>query len=534
MSKKNLDEPYKKLPKGYSKQVGSSLSYWTSSSIYGFLGHPEYLRLAEYERALATDETIGTGIEFIKLSVQASLGEYYNSDPEIAEFVRANLGRMQGNYKEAIGQLAVSALWAGFGVSEVIYKSDQGKVWIDYIANYNPRTLTFHVNSNGILTEGEKAAFNSSFTTGIWQDRIGQTPVCLPLNRTICVTHNKRYNNYYGESALKRIYKNWRLKEAVLEMWNIALDRYGTPVAYAIVPNGFTGREVPDMVNPGKTRPETIADSTEAAIASIHTGTGLVIERPSPSDEISLGTLTTGNNFGEAFLSAIHYYNKAIFRGLLIPALLLQEQEKGSGSMGGGAMAQIHFEVFKLLLSQLYEEIVQPFVDQAIGRLIEINFGKGKDPGRFILSPYDAATAASKAELLTKLQEIGFVDNQNQHDINYFRVVCGLPSLEENEIDNLIALNKKMFDARIKQLTANMFAQQTQKELGNRNQDLRETLEKEKLELDKKKLRHDLKNKQQQKSVEPVEEVEEVKESAVEKIQKPIQQSTKKSGIKRS
>lgn len=431
-----------KLPRGYSKQVGSSLSYWTSQSVYGFFGHPEYLRLAEYERALTTDETIGAGIEFLKLSILASMGPYWHPNPEIVDFVNDNFARMKGSYKGALGELAMSSMWAGFGVSETVYKAEDGKVWIDYIANYNPRTLTMYVNVNGQLTQGEVPAFNVAFRTGIWQDRLGGAPVQLPLQRCCLVSHNKRYNNYYGESALKRIYKNWRLKEAVLEMWNVALDRYGTPVVYAIVPQGYTGGQVPDPTSPGGVRAETFGDATEMAISNIHTGTGLVITNPTAdATQIKLGTLTTGNNFGGAFEEAIKYYNKMIFRGLLIPALLLNENERGN--LGSGSATMIHFEVYKMVLTELYQEIIQPFVEQVLGPLIRINFGD-PNPGRFEHSPWDPATMEIMASIFEKMVMVGAIDNTDVNDINMMRARVGLDPMEEDRAKRLAKKNRAL------------------------------------------------------------------------------------------
>lgn len=431
-------EPAKHTPKGGSKQVGSSLSYWTSSTIYGFMGHPEFQRLVEYERAMTTDETVGTGVEFIKLAILASIGPYVHTNPKIQDFVHEAFDRMKGNHKSSIGELTISGLWSGFGVSEVVYKPGDGKIWIDFIANYNPKTLFLQVNDKGQLTENETSVFNSAYRTGIWQDRIGGAPVQLPLKRCVVVTHNKRYNNYYGESAIKRIYKNWRLKEAVLEEWNIALDRYGTPVTYAIVPNGYTGKQVDDASDPSGKRPETIADSTASAIAQIHTGTGLVIERPSPTDPVELGTLTTGNNFGDSFIQAIEYYNAAIYRGLLIPALLIQEQK---GGLGGGAIATIHFEVFKLMLQQLHDEIVEPFVEQVIGPLIKLNFGNVEDYGHFEMAPFDPASMLLMAEVFEKLNTVGIIDNTDVEDVQTMRIKCGLPALSGKRAQRLADKN---------------------------------------------------------------------------------------------
>lgn len=431
-----------KLPRGYSRQVGSSLSYWTSQSVFGFFGHPEYLRLAEYERAMTTDETIGAGIEFLKLAILASMGPYWHPNPKVIDFVNENFARMKGSYKAALGELAISAIWAGFGVSETVYKPEAGKVWIDFIANYNPRTLTMYVNQHGQLTQGEVPAFNVAFRTGIWQDRLGGAPVQLPLQRCCLVSHNKRYNNYYGESAIKRIYKNWRLKEAVLEMWNVALDRYGTPVVYMVVPQGLTGNQIQDPSAPGGVRAETFADASEGAIGNIHTGTGLVVTNPTADpNQIKLGTLTTGNNFGGAFEEAIRYYNKMMFRGLLIPALLLNENERGN--LGSGGATAIHFEVFKMVLTELYQEIIEPFVEQVLGPLIRINFGD-PNPGRFEHSPWDPATMEIMANIFEKMVMVGAVDNTDVNDINMMRTRVGIDPMESDRAARLAEKNRTL------------------------------------------------------------------------------------------
>lgn len=431
-----------RLPRGYSRQVGTSLSYMTSQNVYGFFGHPEYLRLAEYERAMSTDETIGAGIEFLKLAILASMGPYWHPNPKVVDFVNENFARMKGSYKAALGELVVSSLYAGFGISETVYKAHDGKVWIDFIASYNPRTLTMYVNQNGQLTQGETAAFNTSFKTGIWQDRFGGAPVQLPLQRCCLISHNKRYNDYYGESAIKRIYKNWRLKEAVLEMWNVALDRYGTPVTYMVVPQGLTGNQIADINAPGGVRAETFQDSSEAALAGVHTGTGLVVTNPTGDPKaIQIGQLTTGNNFGGAFEEAIKYYNKMMFRGLLIPALLLNENEKGG--LGSGSATAIHFEVFKMVLTELYAEMVEPFVEQVLGPIVRINFGD-PNPGRFEHSPWDPATMEIMANIFTQMVAVGAVDNTDVNDLNMMRMRVGIDPMEADRAKRLATKNRTM------------------------------------------------------------------------------------------
>jgi hypothetical protein len=75
-----------------------------------------------------------------------------------------------------------------------------------------------------------------------------------------------------------------------------------------------------------------------------------------------------------------------------------------------------------------------------------------------------------------------------------------------------------------------MFAQKVQKELGTRDRDLKESVEKERLELDKKRLREDIKKNKQPVKTETNQEdnLEEVAQEPVKPAQ-PIKKTTSKS-----
>lgn len=423
-----------RLPKGAASQIGSTLARGTQL-IQQWITPYNVAKLLEYERAVATDETVGTGVEFIRLALIASIQQYHHPDRYIQDFVRANLDEMTGTTEYAIGELCWSGLVYGYGASEIMWRLDSGRVMLEELVNYHPASLMIVPDVHGRLLDG--APLNNPYYTppagitscGIWQMGLdGSQYIHLPKNKVCLVTHHKKSGLYTGESAIKRIYKNWKLKDVVLEQYATALDRYGTPIAYAIVPAGVT----PDMVldeNTGKPRNMTIREAAERALGGIHQGTALVFQRPSPQDDIDVGTLTTGNNFGSVFLDKLEYLNKAIFRGLLIPQLLLETGAGGGLSNPG----QVHWEVFKLMIQGVAREIVRPFEEQVIGRMIRLNFDDTR-PGYFEVDPFDASATALLSQVFEKFVKTGVIDPSDKADLDRIREMYRLPARESGTV----------------------------------------------------------------------------------------------------
>jgi len=505
-----------RLPRGSARQVGSTLSRGPGM-LTQYLTPQDTSRLIEFERAAKTDETVGTGIEFMKLALIASLQEYRHPDPEIQKFVRKAIGEMETTIEYAIGELVESSLTFGYSVSEILWKLVDGKIQVDELINYHPASVLIVPNVHGRLVEGplDNPYYQPPATishTGVWQIGVnGATYNNLPLNKICLTIHGKRSGIYTGTSAIQRVYKNWLLKDIVLEMYNVALDRYGTPVAYAVVPAGVT----PDLISDpatGKTRNMTIREAAESAMSNMHRGTALVFQRPSMQDDIKIDTLTTGNNFGSVFLDAINYYNRSIFRGLLIPQLLLEE-----GSAGLSNPGQTHWNTFRLMVKALAREIVQPFCKQVIGRMIQLNF-KDTRPGEFVIDPYDPSAAQTMATIFDKLVSNGYLSRSDEDDINEVREMFGLPSKdikpalsEEDHHRLLLAPADKVVNDRIKAQAAMVKAKGSEaqvaynagaahdlkeKQLADKKAELalkrREMMEKQALERDKAQRDHDV------------------------------------------
>lgn len=138
-------------------------------------------------------------------------------------------------------------------------------------------------------------------------------------------THNGRFGNPYGTSQLKRVRKNWLLNGPVLKMWVNGVDKYGTPLVAAIVPDG----DIRDPDNPtnadGYDNLISNVEYMSRELANLRNGTGLAMAAGDREQSADIKFHGAGAGLGDAFERLILYLNKMIFRGMLVPSLVFDE-----------------------------------------------------------------------------------------------------------------------------------------------------------------------------------------------------------------
>ena len=198
------------------RQVGSTITSYNPAYRNGMLDGPDRTYFDKYEYAFRTEPVLNRAINFIIYTMLSSIGEYIHPDPKVQKFVRDNLKTATGNLQEWIGALIQSALVYGRGTSEILWEARDGKIYIQDIVNYHPASTYLVTDLAGRLTDGKGKPYHPMFPkTGVWQElpwevvksnRPGRDKflqyVRIPLNKTVIVTHAKRFGNYDGESAL--------------------------------------------------------------------------------------------------------------------------------------------------------------------------------------------------------------------------------------------------------------------------------------------------------------------------------------------
>ena len=327
---------FRKRPQVYN-QVGLASAYKSLGERFVLARKASYQELAAYDEARYREPIIKQGLEFIALAIVQKVGDYIHPDPNIQTFVRANI---KNKIKKWILDLAVSSLWSGFGISEITYVNKIGpndipQTWIDDLINYHPLQVDLIPNDFGVLKDGDKR-YNSTQTSGVWvplpihhlekpkrNREIYGSKVRLPKYKYVYTAINSEQNNIWGKSLLTAALPYHLYKEAFRDMMLTALDRYGTPLIYAVVPPLDTREQVvePD----GECRPKTLQEMTTEALEDLSSESALVFTQISKDQPVELRALTTGNNFSDSFEKAIDLCDRNMMVGMGIPNLLIRD-----------------------------------------------------------------------------------------------------------------------------------------------------------------------------------------------------------------
>ncbi len=390
-------------------QIGSQL-HTTFFLFDNCIVNPETISIDEFERMLDTDETVAVGIQFLIASVLVKIGEYQHENPKIAAFVNENFEGMQGNLLTAVEDM-LSAVWAGYSATEIVWKADGGQIKIDRLATYHPKTIYVSVDRQ----TGDFQGFKQ------WRWFAG-SPIDIPVEKSIFYVYNMRFGNWYGKSIMKAIRKNWLLKDPILKMWARALDRFGTPLITIYTPD----ETIDDPDNPGNQISQM--EWANRQLKNIQNGTGFTLRSSDPAinGETKVEAITTGGSgIGESFDKAVQYLNKMLLRGMLVPSLIFDE-----GSRGSYALGESHFSIFNLSVTNIFNRLTETLIEQLVRRLIELNFGRQVDYGKFVENEVENGDVKLLSEAFFQLTNSGYLDSQVQGDFDAVRLKMGLPQRE--------------------------------------------------------------------------------------------------------
>ncbi len=379
---------------------------------FGLLARPDNIPLETYERMYETDETIGAGIDFLALSVVSQVGDYVNAaHPEAQEFVRECLEDLEGSFHLWLAGMLKSALWSGYAVSEPVYRWDGERVRPYRLELLNPRSLNFEVDLAEGPDRGRLAAVHQWWGTG-WAVRLEAAHVIHFAYDQAAV-----HGNPYGRSLLKRVYKNWFLKDAILKAWALTLERCGTPLPTGKVTNGDVEVELPDGTV--TTKRQVLLD----ALNNLSNSSALVYDS---DQEVTLNQVA--RSVGDDFLKAQEHLNRMALRGLLMPSLVLDNSNTGSYSLG-----KEHRDIYDQAVTALRMDATEMVLEQIVRPLLTWNFGPDLESwGGFeqvsVQSPEDQK---ARAEKWNTLGQGGWISPEVLDDLNMVREDIGAPPVQD-------------------------------------------------------------------------------------------------------
>ncbi|MGB9798133.1 MAG: phage portal protein family protein [bacterium] len=345
-----------------------------------------------------TDPTVKAGIEFIRLSILSRLTGYQNTSyPDVEEFIRLALESMEGSLWDLVQDL-LSALWAGFSVAEIIYKPFNGKMIWKRIKVINPVSL---------YPEGIKMDEKGRILKIV--QRVGGEEIEIPLKRCVIWSFASEFGNPWGNSLLRPAYSPWLMKQLLIRLWNIHLERQATPFGVVSLPQA-------EMMVwcPIHQKEERYIEAMKHIMEDLHNRNSLIY---TGGAEVRFERL---EGKGELFESAIRYYDSQILRALLIPSLLVTE-----GEYGTRAQAIVHQEAFQMMLSGIIRELKAVLDEQVFRPLIELNFGEIRDWGGSVFKPFADSDYAVWADVLTKLTSSGWLSPREKEDVERVKEIIG-------------------------------------------------------------------------------------------------------------
>ncbi len=432
----------------------------TVPQLYGslsrFIANPSTVSVETYKRMLDTDETIGSGIDFLNLCLIARFGDYKHKVPKVQELVRRAISEMEGSWHENLDEM-LSAEWNGFSITEQVweFKSDfdGAPAYVPKkLVTYPPLTIVFAVNRHGeVLPDGIfqyqrfHNTFFNSYVYGIKNGEldgfrpdmfasVGDYPypiriaadltyltVKIPKDKVIHLRSSStgKFNNPYGRSILRRCYKNWVLKDGFLKMWIVAADRKGTPLVIGYAAPNDTVKTKTE----GDGRSHETVERSDVGLArimkTIHNSSFIVVPgRKGEEYEFEAVQVQGDMNI---FKDGTEYFNKALMRGMLIPPLVM-----GSGDgVGSYALGETHKKIFNQIIDGKLKVFKQAILDQFVRKIISYNFPKDiwqkHGYGEFVLEEYDPEVMEKLSTIYGSMTEKGYMSPEDQQDFDYVR-----------------------------------------------------------------------------------------------------------------
>lgn len=438
------------------------------NQLYKYVQNPSSISVETYKRMIDTDDTIGSGVDFLTSCLVARRGMYVHPSQEITEFVNKALSKIEGGWMNT-GKEQLSATWAGFYVGEKVWANTPLGFIVKKLVSLPPSTILFEVERTGSLTRdgilqyqrnwspmglgrgmgyfGGTLSLGLGFAVGDQRPdvyaKLGDLPfplrtanpyswMSIRIPRQKCVHYafdaQGKFGNPYGRSLLRRAYKYYVIKDAILQMMSIALDRKGTPLTIVYADPNTTlqdpNKDADAKDSRGKKGRGISADkAAQGAFKNIHNDSVIIL--PGKEGEIYKVTELGQQSNAQDFIAALDFCNKSILRALMIPALIFGT---GDGS-GSWALGEQHQKTFDKICDAMLEGANNVLLQDLIYELIAYNFPASaweKDGlGGFSKRELTQDERSKEMEVFEKGIDKGIIDQQDLSDLNKMREAIG-------------------------------------------------------------------------------------------------------------
>jgi SPP1 gp7 family putative phage head morphogenesis protein len=301
-------------------------------------------------------------------------------DGKIAQFVRFNLENMEGSLNADLLEI-LTAMDFGYSITEKVWKiinkgEFKGKIGLKALKTRRPDNFDFDVDEHDNLKPN-----------GVVQGLRAGTAKYFPKEKFIIYSHGKEFDNFYGSSDLRAVYRSYWSKDILIRFWNMWLERFPAPFIIGWYPEGTSSTRRTNLLN--------ILKRLQIATAAILPD-NLEVEIKEMKD------------VGHAvFKEAITFHNTSMARGILCPDLIGYTETTGPGSY---ALGKKHFDVFLFVLEQLGKELEETvMLEQLIKQLVDYNYDVDLYP-QFKFETLREEDMEARAKIVDILIKAGLID----------------------------------------------------------------------------------------------------------------------------
>jgi hypothetical protein len=442
------------------------------NQFYKFIQNPSSVSVETFKRMVDTDDTVGSGVDFLTTCLAARLGRYQHPSKEITEWVNKRLDEIDGGWFNVIKEL-LSATWAGFAVQEIVWANKEVGFVPQKMISLPPGTLLFETERTGEITDDGILQYQRNYNPALAMSganylfgfmglssggsdqtlrpdpyaKLGDYPFPLRSANTYsylsiripkmkCLHYafdaQGKFGNPYGRSLLRRCYKYYVTKDAILQMMSIALDRKGTPLTIVYADPNTTLMDPNKAVQGVNQKGQKVGMRADVAarnaFKNLHNDTTIIL--PGKKGQVFETDFVPQDSNTQSFIEALNFCNKSIMRALLIPSLIFT----GGDGTGSYALGQEHAKTFDKILDGMNAGVRQALLQQLIRQMIAYNFPKSaweKDGlGDFAKRELSQDEIDKEMGVIEKAVNIGAVDMNDLKDLNIVRDKIGLEPRE--------------------------------------------------------------------------------------------------------
>lgn len=298
---------------------------------------------------------------------------------EIRDFHQRMIDDLETPLNDIMAQMVYSYLINGHGVTENIYKIQQGGkyngalLWSDG-KNKHSRDIAFiadnYMNVIGIVPVRVPGIFMSINTmvpyvnTTENGNRKKLLEGVLPRNKFTILTRYVSRNDPRGSSALRPAYSPWWIKQQIVDHMLKWTARFSEPTAYAVL--GPNVQDTQDVDPAGNVTVKKAADQVlETLVKGVRSGGAVVFGN---GTEVGLLQVQQGS---EVFINMLQWANTEMVR-----AILRQHLATSEGHFQSRASAEVHQNVLGLEIMRIKQRVSAQIRRDVFKMTTWANFGQ--------------------------------------------------------------------------------------------------------------------------------------------------------------